>query len=82
MSATKNGWASIRAMEVTIEPGDGLDMGKAIAATIAALGWAPPEAEFNLTENVGVNGPTDPPPVAEDARPSRPSVAKAGPRDE
>lgn len=87
--ADKNGWASIRAIEITIEPGDGFDVGKAIAATISSLGWAPAEQEFNLSATVGLNGPTDPPPVAGPTdpppvagareRPSRPGLAKVEP---
>ena len=84
--STKNGWASIRAVEITIEPGEGFDTGEAIASIMTSLGWAPPaEAEFNLTANVNTGGPTEPPPVAEERakdRPSRPGAVRAEPRDE
>lgn len=81
----KNGWASIRAVEITIEPGDGVDMAKTVAAALSSLGWVPSEQEFNLTTTVNLQGSTDPQPVAgptgppplRDERPSRPGIARA-----
>ena len=71
---TKEGWVSLRAVELTIEPGEGVDMAKTIAAALASLGWGPGEAEFNLTANITTNnaaaatGPTDPPPASKDPK--------------